>query len=292
MNLLHGIKNINMKYLFKKLVYLLPIKTQIIIRGLYHLGYYLDLNHPKTFNEKIQARKLDKVNDLFVICSDKAAVRKYVADKIGEEYLIPLIYVGSTITVEQLKKFGIGIVAKTTHDSGNVHLITDSNQNYQEICSALLGHFDHDFGKRTHENWYSKISPQIIVEKLLVKKNGEIPEDYKFHVFNKNGKFKVILQIDYDRFTDHNRSFYDENLKLLPFSIKYKNYQKEITIPPKNFDRMIDLSKKLSSEFEYVRVDFYNVDGDIYFGELTFAHGSGFEDFLPKKYDLIIGQEW
>jgi len=292
MSLLVGIKGIDVKELLRFFVSLLPLKIQIKLRGYYHLGYWLNLSEPKTFNEKIQQRKLLPVNQLFVICSDKKNVRDYVSEKIGQEYLIPLLYAGVSITTNQLKGFGPGIVAKATHDSGNVHIIKDISVNYEEIYQELTSGFQIDYGKKSHELWYSDIVPHIIVEKLLVNKQGGLPEDYKFHVFNDDGQFKVVLQVDYDRFSDHSRSFYNENLDLLPFSIKFQNYQKCLDIEKSTVLKMFELAKLLGSDFNYVRVDLYNVDGVIYFGELTFAHGGGYEKVVPRKYDLILGNYW
>lgn len=280
-----------MKKFFNKLIVFLPRKLQIQLKGLWNLGYWLRLDKPITFNEKINKRKLDKINELFVICSDKAKCRDYVKNIIGEKYLIPILYIGKDITVEKLGSFGANIVVKSTHGSGNVFIIRDESDSLSLICKSVLESLSEDYGKKTFEHWYSKIEPMIIVEKLLIKTDGNLPEDYKFHIFNNKGNVKVILQVDYDRFIEHTRTFYDEDLNILDLSIKYPN-KKIPLIKPDNYENMLYIAKQLSKDFDYVRVDLYNLEGQIYFGELTFAHGSGFEKFDCKKNDYLLGGYW
>lgn len=289
--MLSGLRGINLKALFRKVLSLFPVAIRVKLLGFYHLGYWFDLDNPKTFNEKINKRKLENVNDRFVLCSDKAKSRDYVRSLIGEEYLIPVIYIGDTLTSQQLKDYGDNIVVKATHNSGYVFIVNGESVDYSSITESVLKSFNSDFGKKTDELWYSKIKPQVIVEKLLIKEDGSQPEDYKFHVFNSNGNIKIILQVDYDRFTNHNRTFYDDSLNILDFSIKYKN-NKRMLLRPKNFELMLELVKKLSVDFDYVRVDLYNVDGEIYFGELTFAHESGFGKFDSLASDKLLGSYW
>ncbi|BCE00394.1 ATP-grasp fold amidoligase family protein [Marinicellulosiphila megalodicopiae] len=283
-----------MKELLKLAVTKLPNKWQVYLNFRVRVGYFLSLKNPKGFNEKIQHRKLYDNNPLFTLCSDKLLVRQYVKDKIGEQYLIPLLYSGDNISISTLKSIESDYVVKTTHDSGGL-CVVDKNKtnNYQQIKQILDRSLAHDFGKQVTEPWYSKIEPKIIVEKMLKGKDGGVPKDFKFHVYTKNGKQKIILNVDYDRFTDeHSRTYYDEELNILPFTWSCeKNYFKELK-EVANYQQMLSLVKKLAEDFDYVRVDLYNVDGQIYFGELTFAPGSGFEPYCDKKYDFMLGDYW
>ncbi|BCE00393.1 ATP-grasp fold amidoligase family protein [Marinicellulosiphila megalodicopiae] len=281
-----------MKYVLKKIVTFLPNKWQIFLNFKMRVGYFPSLNNPKSFNEKIQHRKLNDNNPLFPICSDKLKVRDYVSEKIGAQYLIPLLFDGNDISIEQLKNIEGDYVVKTTHDSGGVFVVEKSQENdFNQIKKGLDKSLQHDFGKEVSEFWYSKIQPKIIVEKMLKDKEGSVPKDYKFHVFKNNNQTRIYLQIDYDRFTTHNRSLYDENLNLIPISWHKQNNFIELQ-KTKNHETMLNLVKQLAVDFNYVRVDLYNVDGQIYFGELTFAAESGFGRFSDKKFDFELGNYW
>ncbi len=280
------------KHIVKKILMYLPGKLYVKLKGLYVLRYWMNIKEPKTFNEKINHRKFYIENELYALCADKVAVREYVRKIAGNKYLVPVIFIGGSITAEQLESYGVGFVAKTTHDSGNVHIVNSINADYNKICKSLMSGLQSDYSKEYYEWWYEEIYPQIIVEKLLLMEDGSLPVDYKFHVFNRQGKSKIIVQIDYDRFTNHNRSFYDEDLKLLKFSNNFPSLDKVIVDKPGNFPRMIKLASELAADFDYVRVDLFNVNGEVYFGELTFAHASGWGRFIPAKYDLLLGTYW
>jgi hypothetical protein len=123
--------------------------------------------------------------------------------------------------------------------------------------------------------------------------DGKLPEDYKFHVFDTGpNASRVILQIDYDRQTHHSRAFYDESLQRLELEIKYPGNNREINGLIKNIDRMFELARCLGEGFGYSRIDLYNLDGDIRFGEMTFGHGSGLESFRPLQADYEWGSYW
>ena len=129
------------------------------------------------------------------------------------------------------------------------------------------------------------------MEKLLLNKKRQIPEDYKFHCFN--GKVEFI-SFHLDRFGDHKTGEFDTKWNLLPFSWACPSVKGRLdknTPKPQNLNKMIKIAEKLSKDFDYVRVDLYSVDDKIYFGELTFHHGAGFVKILPEEYDLIYGEK-
>jgi hypothetical protein len=281
-----------MKKQLKFLLLLFPKKFQIWVNFRIRVGYYPNFRLPKSFNEKIQHRKLYDKNPLYIICSDKLAVREYVKDKIGEKYLIPLLYLGDKISKADLKKFDCDYVVKTTHNSGGICIVKQAQSiDYSEIETSINKSLQTDFGVLTDEPWYSSIIPRVIVERMLKDESGNSPPDYKFHVFNCKGDQKLILQVDYDRNGDHNRTFYDESFNILPFSLKYKNLYKQIN-KVSQLKSMVEVAKKLSSDFDYVRVDLYWNDCEIFFGELTFAAESGFGRFNEKFYDFYVGSMW
>ncbi|CAH7209888.1 Glycosyltransferase [Vibrio chagasii] len=282
-----------MKLLLKNLFNMIfCLKHRIQIKYIFKLKKKLDFKSPKSFNEKIQSRKLfySKDSDLkFSDYADKIKVKKYVKELIGDEYLIPTLHHSSRLDFD-IKKYE-NVVVKCNHSSGKVHIIKEKLTSVQEseIKRELEKDLVFDYGKHSDEGWYSDIEPAVLVESLLLDKSGSVPNDYKFHVFNNTGK--IYVQVDFDRFTDHNRTIYDENGNIQEWSIGYKNYFREFP-EIQYINKMVKLAKKLANGFDYVRVDLYLLDGRIYFGEYTFAHGSGFEAIAPEKYDTILGGNW
>ncbi len=279
-----------------KILSLLPDRISMFIRATACLGYIPNFKIPTTFNEKIQYRKRFGNHELFSLCSDKFEVKSYVANKISDKIVIDNYFVGNEISLDKLKEIVQihgSVVAKLNHDSGSVYLIDKSTPESDLIffVDELNKAIYRDYGTKSGESWYSKIDAKIIVEKQLEKNsNGELP-DYKFHVFTMGSEQKVILHVDFDRYSSHNRSWFDEDLNCLPFAMGYPNIRTNIKIP-ENYRKMVEISKELAKPFSYARVDLYNVDGDIYFGEITFAHGSGFERFTTKYHDKWMGNFW
>ena len=262
-----------------------------------NLGYEIDFfKEPKTFNQKIQFRKLYDNNPLYSICSDKYRVREYVKKKIGEEYLIPLYLVTDKLTEEQWKKLPNQFVAKANHNSGPVQIVKNKNKvNKKEIIKELNNQLKLDYGILSMEKFYSDIKERkIIVEKFLTIID-EIPADYKFHCFNYKDEFKCFIEHIVGRkennLSTYKSVYYDENWNKMPFTIESKNYD-YIVEKPKNFKKMLEIVKKLSEDFNYVRVDLYNINEKIYFGELTFCDGSGLAKFKPEAWDYKFGSYW
>jgi len=148
------------------------------------------------------------------------------------------------------------------------------------------------FGYRTFELFYNEIDPLIIAEKYIGTEN-QVPNDYKFHCFKQlNGSIKVFVQVDVGRFSDnHCMAYFDEMWNMQPFGIDERKRNVKFN-KPKNLKKMLEISKKLSEDFDYVRVDLYEVEGKIYFGELTFTDGSGYDILQPNKYDVEWGTYW
>lgn len=249
------------------------------------LEYEIDFSKdPITFNQKIQFRKLYENNPLYSICADKYRVREYVKEKIGEEYLIPLYLVTDKLTLEQWEKLPNSFVAKANHNSGPVQIVKNKNKvNPKKIIKELNNQLSVDYGILSMEKYYSDIPKKIIVEKYL-KDNIE---DYKIHCFN-NGKMFIDICT---RSTGITKSvLYDtnwNNLKATAGTLDDEEYVK-----PEKFDKMLEIARSLSKDFEYVRVDLYNIDGTIYVGELTFCENSGFGKFTDEEWDYKFGQYW
>lgn len=261
--------------------------------------YWPNLKNPRTYNEKVNYRKKRARNELFSICSDKIAVKNWVADKVGYKYVIPNYYVGTSISQDIVKEIVSGkgdCLLKANHNSGPVKLLNQfsTNEEIEAACENINSQLKIDFGKRVGEPWYSKITPGVLVEKRLDPEEGESDvRDYKFHVFKQNNNdFKIFVAIDFDRSTNHSRSFFDADFNYMHLATHVPSI-KTCLSRPKNYDLMVSLAKTLAEPFSYVRVDFYNVNGHIYFGEMTFAPGGGYsDDFESYKYDLWMGNLW
>lgn len=258
------------------------------------LGYEIDFfKEPKTFNEKIQFRKLYDRNPLYPICADKYRVREYIKNKIGEEYLIPLYLVTDKLTEEQWDKLPNSFVAKANHNSGPVQIVKNKTKvNKKEIIRELNNQLKLDYGILSMEKYYSDISRKIIVEKFLKDNERAMLQDIKVHCFNDGIKRRYFFDLC-SRESVEGEVFsvlYDENwnnLKVTAGNLDTRDYKK-----PKNLEKLLEIAKKLSEDFSYVRVDLYNIDEKIYFGELTFCENSGFGKFTDEKWDYEFGSYW
>jgi len=263
-------------------------KSLIKFRFKRTLGYKLNLENPKSYNEKLQWLKLNDRSDLHVQCADKFAVRKYIETKIGKNYLIPLIKSTKNvkeITLESLPDYPI--IIKTNHDSGGITIVWKKEDvDWPKTRKKLAEQLNSSYANHKGEWQYKDIEPRVVVEKLLITEEGAIPSDFKLHCFN--GKV-IYTQVDIDRQTNHKRNLYDINWKLLPFT--YQQYQNgEPVEKPFVYDEMVKIAEKLAEDFICVRVDLYALGHSIYFGELTFHSGSGFGKFEPTEWDFKLGE--
>lgn len=250
----------------------------------------LDLKHPRTYNEKIQWQKLYDHNPLYTKLADKFAVRNFVRERIGEQYLIPLLGKWKSFDDIDFDQLPNQFVLKCNHDCGSVIICRDKaafdrNSAKQKLTSALKKNFYYQYAE-----WqYKDISPYIIAEKYMHDEGREELSDYKFQCFS--GK-PYCCRIDIGRFSDHRRNVYDMEWNLLPWQKgDYKNTDEEIE-KPEVWDEMKVIVTRLCRGLRQVRVDLYEVSGKIYFGEMTFTSGGGFERFVPEEYDEIIGKLW
>ncbi len=253
-------------------------------------SYELNLKNPKTFSEKIQYRKLRERNILYTLCADKHKVREYVEEKIGGDYLIPLYGVFDRVTEEDINKLPKSFVIKANHGSGWLDIVFDKTKiDIFELILKCNGWMGMNSYYKTGEVHYRDIPPKIIVEELITE-NGRIPKDYKLHCFNNKKGFECVIAVVTDRDEDQKISYYDVHWNLLDLKYRYKNA--ELIEKPENLDEIIKLSKKLSEDFNYVRVDLYSVNNKIYFGELTFTPSNGYGKINPYEWDLKLGEKW
>ena len=278
--------------LAKKSLRFLPDKSYIKLYYRLRVGRKLNMNNPTTLNEKLQWLKFNYRFPLQSIVSDKLLVREYVKDKIGEKYLIPLI--GSWKKYDDIdfsllpEKF----VMKCNHDSGGLVVCNDKEKlNHIEARRKIEKSLNSNFFYIGREYQYRNIKPMILCEKFI-SDNGNVPMDYKIYCFN--GVPDVIL-VCKDRFSKntHRASYYffDQEWKFQPLNKGDENIKNVDINKPKNLDEMIDIAKELSKDFVFARIDLYNVDGRIYFGEITLSPNSGFDPDIKYETDLMFGQK-
>lgn len=277
----------------KVMIKIFGLKTSLKIYFRLKTKMKLNLDNPKRYSEKIQLRKLNYNNPLYILCADKYKVREYIKEKIGDEYLIPLYFAKKKIIKEDLEKLPNQFVLKTNNASKTNIIVNDKEKiSTDDVVKKMNQFVKYKFGYRTFELFYNEIDPLIIAEKYIGTEN-QVPNDYKFHCFKQlNGSIKVFVQVDVGRFSDnHCMAYFDEMWNMQPFGIDERKRNVKFN-KPKNLKKMLEISKKLSEDFDYVRVDLYEVEGKIYFGELTFTDGSGYDILQPNKYDVEWGTYW
>lgn len=255
------------------------------------VGYKLNLENPKTFNEKLQWLKLYNRKPIMTIMVDKIEAKKYVANIIGEKYIIPTLGVHNSFEEINFDALPEQFVLKCTHDSGGLVICKDKSSFNIEAAKRIINKsLNYNFYHKLKEWPYKNVTPRIIVEQYMEDESGYELKDYKFFCFD--GEPKALF-IAADRCVENEETkfnFYDINFNLLPFTSGHPNSNKPIE-KPKSFELMKELATKLSKGMPHVRIDFYDIYGKVYFGEMTFYHNSGLVPFRPHKWDYLFG-EW
>lgn len=245
----------------------------------------LNLSNPKTFSEKIIYLKINYRHPNAQKYVNKLAVRNYVSENVGEKYLIPIIKVYEKTSDINFKELPNQFVLKLNHGSGmNIICKDKDNLDESEAMNKLKEWYNQDYFEAGGEYQYGGIEPKVFAEKYMAT-DEESLKDYKVFCFNGEPKF---IQVDVGRYTNHKRAFYDLDWNRLPFTILHPKYDGEIKKPEK-LKEMIEVARTLAKDFIHIRVDLYNIDEEIFFGELTFHHGGGFEPVMPPKYNRVIG---
>ena len=261
------------------------IYLKLVYRG--QMGKKLDLNDPKTFNEKLQWLKLYDRKELYHILVDKAEIKNYVSKIIGDEYIIPTIGVWNNVEDIPFDNLPEKFVIKCTHDSGSVIVCNDKSKlDIGEAKKKLKKHLKKStfwFGRE----WpYKGLKPRIIAEEMLGDGMRSLI-DYKVLCFNGVPK---LIEVHMDRGTPHHtQDFYTTDWHRTEILQKCEPMAKEPMPAPICLDQMQELSRILSKDFFHIRVDWYIVNNKLYFGELTFYDGSGFAEFVDEKWDMMLG---
>ena len=251
------------------------------------MGKFPNLENPQTYNEKLQWLKLHDKHDTYTLLVDKYEVKNYVKKILGEDYIIPTIGVWENFDDIDFDKLPNQFVLKTTHDSGGVIVCKDKKfLNITAAKKKIEKSLKHNYYYEHREYPYKNVKPRIIAEKFMVDESGTELKDYKFFCFD--GKCKMLF-VATDRPYDTRFNFYDTEFNPLPFKQGHPLSTKEIK-KPIGFEQMKDIAEKLSKGFPHLRVDLYDINGHIYFGELTFFHFSGNVPFEPNEWDYKIGK--
>lgn len=265
------------------------IPDSVFLRSAYYssFGNKLNLKEPKTFNEKLQWLKLNDRKMIYTTMVDKYAVKEYVANIIGEKYVIPTFGVWNKFDEIDFSTLPRTFVLKCTHDSGGVVICKDqSNFDLKKARKKLTENLHKDYYLNGREWPYRNVKHRIIAEQYI----DDNLQDYKIFCFN--GKPRMTLVCS-DRFTKNGlkEDFYDENWNHLELQRPaHGNTDHEIKCPCQ-YELMKELAAKLAENIPFVRIDFYEHKNRVYFGEMTFYPASGFEGFNPSEWDEKLG-EW
>ena len=276
--------------ILKKTMRFLPDRPYIKIMFFIWRWKRLDLNNPKTFCEKLQWLKLYDRRPEYTQMVDKYEVKKYVAGVIGEEYIIPTIGVWDSVSKIDWDILPKQFVIKCTHDSGSVIICKDKSvfDKYDAI-KKLEEWMKRDYYINGREWPYKNVPHRIIAEEYIQPDvvTNDLP-DYKYFCFNGVPKLMFVATERHNENDETRFDFFDMDYNHLDIKNGHP-FANIIPSKPKNFELMKELSKKLSKGIPHVRVDFYEVNGRVFFGELTFSHWSGLVPFEPEKWDDILG---
>ena len=282
-----------LKFRYHHLLDWLPDKQYLCLMYWAMLHKKLDLKNPKTFNEKIQWLKINDRKPEYTVMVDKYAAKQYVADRIGEQYIIPTLGVWESFDDIDFESLPNQFVLKCTHDSGGLVVCKDKSK----LDKAAAKEKIEKSLKRNYywsgREWpYKNVPPRIIAEKYMSdsqETNGEelSLKDYKFYCFDGTMKF-VMINSDRNSNKPTKADYFDRDFNWLDFTWGYGHAEVRPEKPDK-FKEMVSIAEKLSKRLPHIRVDLYECIGQISFGELTFYDGSGFDEISPVEWDYKIG---
>ena len=259
----------------------------IRLRYYLEMGKKLNLINPQTFNEKLQWLKLHDKKDLYTTLVDKYEVKKYVKNIIGEEYIIPTICIYDKLEDINFDDLPNQFVMKCTHDSGGLLICKDKSKlNIKEAKKNINKFFKRKYFY-IHREWpYKNIKPRILIEKYITNKKGVL-DDFKLQTFNGKVAYSFVCT---DRAKGKVKyTFFDKNKKFIPVTQCGAPNDPQNAKLPNNYKKFVELAELLAKDIPEVRMDFYNVDGKIYFGEFTFFDAAGFGAFDPPEWDYKFG---
>lgn len=279
--------------LLKKTYYLFSDKLFLEYRFYLEMGKKLNLKNPKTFNEKLQWLKLYNRKSEYTEMVDKIAVKEYVAKKIGDSVIIPTLAVWDNVNDINLDALPNKFVLKTNHGGGNTGVVIcndKSNFDLQKAKGRLYKNYKEDIYPLHKEFPYLNVNKKIFAESLLETKDNTEIKDYKFYCFD--GYVDSVMVCMDRQIGDAKFYFFDKDWNLKRYNKRGKEAPADFTLPkPENMDRMFEIASELSKGIPFLRVDLYNVDGKIYFGETTFFPASGFDPNYLEETDRYFGSK-
>lgn len=264
-------------------------KTYLSIAYRIRMGKKLNLESPETFNEKLQWLKLYNRNPKYTDMVDKYKAKEYVSKMIGTEYVIPTIGVWDKFEDIDFDSLPNQFVLKCTHDSGGLVICRDKQKlDISAVKRKINKSLKHNFYYAQREWPYKNVKPRIIAEQYMEDKEDKELRDYKFFCFDGRVKALFVATDRGNKYEETKFDFFDEEFNHLEIKNGHPNANK-VPHKPKQFNLMKDLAKKLSKGIPQVRVDFYEVNGQVYFGEMTFFNFSGMTPFEPEEWDYKFG---
>lgn len=269
---------------------LLSEKRSIQIRFKAVLGKKLNLNNPQTFNEKMQWLKLYDRKPIYTTMVDKAAVKDFVTKKIGKQYVIPTLGIWDHFDDINFDTLPNQFVLKCTHDSGGVVICKDKKLlNVKEAKKKIEATLKNNYYYSCFEWPYKNVKPRIIAEEYMEDSHTKELRDYKFYTFSGKPHFLLLASNRQNLAKDLTFDYFDMDFNRLDLVNQDHPQSPSIPQKPTQFKKMQDLAQVLSQGIPHVRVDFYEVDGKVFFGEMTFFPNGGYLKLSPKSWEIEWG---
>lgn len=266
-----------------------PDRTYLEWRFRLSMGRKLDLNNPVTFNEKLQWLKFYNRKPEYTVMVDKVKAKEYVAEKLGSEYIIPTLGVWDDPDEIDFDALPNQFVLKCNHNSGlGMCICRDKSKlDIPQVKADLRRGLRQNYFLHGREWPYKDVHRKILAEKFMVDESATELKDYKVFCFDGEPE---IVEVDYGRFTEHKRNFYGKNWDFIKMEIEYPSEEKHAIARPEKLEEMLELARKLAKGIPHVRADFYSINNQLYWGELTFFHEAGMGHFNPEKWDERFGK--
>lgn len=286
----HPIKNIK-AYKAKRIRNDSSLSDEEFLKKMFkvRMGKVLNLDNPKTFNEKLQWLKLYDRKNIYTTMVDKHSVKEYVSSLIGDKYIAKEYGFWDYIEPSIFDKLPYSFVLKTTHGCGKMLVCHDKNAiNFEKVCKEFDSNLKQNYYYRSREWPYKNVKPKVIAEELLINEGETVLTVYKFFCFN--GEPHIVQVIHNDKTSRERIDYFDMNWSFLELRQNFKNSD-VIPTKPDTFEEMKDICRKLTKGIPFVRCDLYEVNKKVFFSEFTFFSDAGFERFHPDKWDEILGSK-